>query len=240
MDEDLEQTIDALAPHIQEMRYRLIYVIVFLLVATLGIFYFSNDILVWIQSDLALDLNALSAYETIYTQLMLSLLLGFALVLPFTMYQALKFLKPGLKPREYRVLRNYTPLFFILFAAGTVFSYEFIVKNSLTFFHSLTVTSDVNAVWGLKSTVLFVVKISVLTGLLFQLPFVSVVLSKTGFLTAAQMKSYRAYVAVAVLVLAAIVTPPDVITQILITLPVIALYQLSIILVARMEQRALL
>jgi len=150
-------------------------------------------------------------------------------------YQTLTFLKPGLKPAEYRILRNYTPLFFILFMAGSVFSYEFIVKNSLRFFRQTTAAAGVTAVWGLKDTIMFVLKISSLTGILFQLPIIAAVLSRAGVITAAQMKAHRAYVAVAVLILAAVATPPDLITQVLIATPVIILYQLSIVLVARME-----
>jgi len=235
MDEELEQTVDALQPHIQELRYRIIYVAVFLFLATGAVFLVSQDLLIWLQTDLALDLNALSAYETIYTQLMLSVLFGFVLVVPFTAYQTLTFLKPGLKPAEYRILRNYTPLFFILFMAGSVFSYEFIVKNSLRFFRQTTAAAGVTAVWGLKDTIMFVLKISSLTGILFQLPIIAAVLSRAGVITAAQMKAHRAYVAVAVLILAAVATPPDLITQVLIATPVIILYQLSIVLVARME-----
>lgn len=240
MDEDLEQTLHAVEPHVQEMRRRLLHVLVFFAVATGVVFYVSNDILTWLQADLALDLNALTAYETIYTQLMLSAIFGFALVLPVTVYHALQFLKPGLKPKEYRVLRNYAPLFMILFAGGSVFAYEFIVKASLQFFHRSTAASGVTAVWGLRDTILFVLKISTLVGVLFQLPIIAAVLSKTGFITAAQMKANRAYFIVAVLLVAAIATPPDVITQILVTAPVLLLYQLSIVLVARMERRAIL
>lgn len=239
MDDDLEKTIHAVEPHIQEMRYRLLYVFLFFFVATGGVFYFSADILTWLQNDLALGLNALSAYEVIYTQLILSAIIGFTLVLPFTAYQVIKFLQPGLKPKEYRVLRNYTPLIMVLFMIGSVFSYEFIVKNSLQFFQQTTVASGVTAVWGLKNTILFVIKISALTGALFQLPIISAVLSKAGFITSAQMKANRAYVAVAVLIIAAVATPPDIITQILITAPVLLLYQLSIFLVARMETQAI-
>ncbi len=233
--EDIDRAVDAVAPHIQEMRQRMIRVVAAFFVCAVGMFYFSSDILEWLQTDLDLSLNALAAYEVIYTQLFLAALLGFLVTLPYALYHLLKFLEPGLKKNEYRVLRNYLPLFIVLFAAGSLFSYNFVVKASLQFFYNLTASSGVEAVWGLQNTILFVVKISALTGILFQLPIIAAVLSKAGFISAAQMKENRAYFAIGILVLAAVATPPDLITQVLIAVPVIGLYQLSIILVARME-----
>lgn len=240
MDSDLERTMHAVEPHVQEMRRRLLHIIAFFFIGTGTTFYFSADILTWMQNDLALGLNALTAYEVIYTQLILSAIIGFLLTLPFTMFHVLQFLKPGLKPKEYRVLRNFSPLLVVLFFAGSVFAYQFIVKASLQFFQQTTVASGVTAVWGLKDTILFVIKISALAGILFQLPIIAAVLSKAGFITAHQMKAYRAYFAVAILLIAALATPPDIITQILITVPILLLYQISIFLVARMERRTLL
>lgn len=235
MDEDLERTVQALSPHVQEMRRRLLQVLLFFFIATGIAFYWSADLLTWLQQDLALALNALAAYEVLYTQLIIAALAGFVLTLPFTTFHLLRFLKPGLKPREYRVLRNYAPFFFVLFFAGAAFSYEFVVKTSLQFFQQSTAASDVAAVWGLKSTILFVLKISALTGVMFQLPIIAAILSRAGMLRAAQMKQYRAYVIVSVLLIAAVATPPDVITQILVTVPVIGLYEVSILLVTRIE-----
>lgn len=235
--DDIERTMKAVEPHIQEMRRRLLRVFAAFFVTAAAAFYYSSDILTWMQHDLDLGLNALAAYEVIYTQLFLAALLGMIITLPYSLYHLLRFLKPGLKPKEYRVLRNYMPLFVILFFGGALFSYNFVVKASLQFFHDMTVSSGVDAVWGLQNTILFAVKISALTGILFQLPIIAAVLSRAGLITAAQMKANRAYVAVAVLIIAAVATPPDVITQILITVPVLLLYQLSIYLVARMEHR---
>ncbi len=240
MDEDdFERTMKAVEPHVQEMRQRLLRVLSVFFVAAAGTFYYSSEILTWMQQDLELGLNALAAYEVIYTQLFLAALLGMILTLPYSIYHALRFLKPGLKPKEYRVLRNYLPLFVILFFGGALFSYNFVVKASLQFFHDMTLSSGVDAVWGLQNTILFVVKISALTGILFQLPIIAAVLSKAGFITAGQMKENRAYFAVAILIVAAVATPPDLITQILIAVPVLGLYQLSIFLVARMETQQL-
>lgn len=237
MDEDLERTIAAVQPHVQEMRRRLMYVFLFFFIATGAVFYYSQDILTWLRADLGVTLHALTAPEVFYTQLTLAAIIGFVATLPVTLYHTLKFLRPGLRPDEYRILRNYLPLFVVLFAFGAVFAYEVIVKMSLQFFQNVTSAASVDAVWGLKNTITFALKLSAASGVLFQLPLISLILAKAGMLTAHQMKQYRAYVIVAVLLIAAVATPPDILTQIMVTAPVLLLYQFSILLVSRMERR---
>lgn len=225
----------SLEHHVNELRNRLKHSFIVLIGFTGIGFYYSKEILEWLQADLMLQLNALKAYEVMYTRLTIALLFGFFLALPVLIYHALKFTKPGLKTGEYRVLRNYLPFSILLFIGGAAFSYEFIVKSSLSFFRSMTSGSDVAAVWGLQSTLGFALKLSAFSGLMFQLPIVAMVLSKAGLIDTLTMKTYRAYFFVSVLLLAAVATPPDIITQVLLTAPVMGLYQLSIFLVGLTE-----
>lgn len=221
--------------HVRELRQRLVAALIVFAGFSAISFYFSPGVLSWLQADLALSLHALKAYEVIYTQIMISLILGFFLSLPFTLYQFLAFARPGLRPGEYRLLRDFLPFSFLLFLMGAVFAYQFVVKTALEFFQGVTRSSGVEAVWGLKNTVGFALKISALTGVVFQLPVVAVVLAKAGLADAEMMRGYRSHFFVAVLFVAAVATPPDVVTQLLITGPVLGLYQLSIFLVSRIE-----
>jgi sec-independent protein translocase protein TatC len=137
------QTLD---DHIAALAKRLKIVGIFFLVSTGMMFLISSDILSWIQADLGFELFALTAYETLYTQLMIAFLGGFLLSLPVTIYEIILFMKPGLKENEYKVLRNYLPFSIILFTIGSTFSYQFVVKTSLNFFQSITEASTVGAV----------------------------------------------------------------------------------------------
>lgn len=221
--------------HVRELRKRLVRVVAIFTLATGISFYYSQNVLSFLQTDLGVSLNALTAYEAFYTQLMIAMLLGFFIGLPYTLYQALKFTKPGLKPEEYKVLRNYLPFSILLFGVGAVFAYQYVVKTSLDFFQRTTQAADVASVWGLKNTLGFAMKISAFTGLIFQLPILAVVLAKAGMINKQMMIRYRTYFIVGILVMAALATPPDVVTQILVTMPVIGLYQISIFLVGRVE-----
>jgi len=221
--------------HLNELRTRFFHsAIVFAGLTAFG-FYFSGDIMSFLQADLNIQLNTFKAYEAFYTQLMISILFGFLTGLPVFLYQLLKFAQPGLEPKEYLIVRNFLPFSYILFIAGFLFSYEFVVKTSLNFFKNFTSNAGVKSVWGLRTTIGFALKLSAANGILFQLPVISLILGKAGIISADKMKTYRFHVIIAVLMIAAIATPPDIVTQILITLPVIGLYQLSIYLVKRTE-----
>lgn len=219
--------------HLRELRNRLKHwIIVFAVVTSLSL-YVSGDVLAWLQADLGLTLHALTAYETFYTRIGIGLLMGFVLSAPVLLYQLVKFAEPGLKPGEYRILRNYLPFSVALFVLGASFSYFYVVKYSLRFFKSYTESADVAAVWGLKNTIGFALKLSTVAGVLFQLPIVAVVLAKAGLISREDMVRYRAHFLITVLVIAAFATPPDFVTQLLVAVPVMGLYQLSILLVGR-------
>lgn len=228
MEQSLEQ-------HLKELRKRVFRSLLAFVVASGAVFYFSSDILNWMQADLGFKLNALTAYEVFYTELMIALLGGFLLALPVIIYQLLKFVEPGLRENEYRAMRNYLPFSIALFLIGFWFSYNFIVKTSLNFFQSVTSSAEVTAVWGLQNTLGFALKLSAFTGIIFQLPIVAVVLGRAGIIDREMMIKYRNYFIVSILLAAAIATPPDLVTQVLVTAPVIGLYQLSIFLVGRIE-----
>lgn len=221
--------------HMVELRRRLALVTVFAIIASAVTFYFSGDILNFIQDDLGFALHALKAYEVFYTQLMLSLIIGFVISIPIAVFQALKFAEPGLTRTEYTALRNYMPFAVLLFIAGAIFAYEVIVKASLNFFEAFSSGSTVETVWGLQSTVGFSLKLSAFTGIFFQLPVVSALLAKLGLINSEMMKQYRNYFIILVLVIAALTTPPDLISQVLLVLPVVGLYEVSIILVKRIN-----
>lgn len=221
--------------HLGELRDRLKHSLVVLIILTAFGFYFSTDILSWFQGDLMVSLHALAAYEVLYTRLLIAFLFGFFLSLPILLFHCLKFAQPGLREDEYRLIRNYLPFSLLLFSAGPLFAYEYIVKTSLQFFISTTGGADVEAVWGLQNTIGFALKLSAFTGVFFQLPIVSLVLSKAGVIDSEIMRSYRPHFFVMVLLCSAVATPPDIVSQLLLTAPVILLYQLSIFLVGRTE-----
>lgn len=128
----------SLYKHIQELHTRLLHTaLVFSSLTAIG-FVVSDRIISRIQKDLTINLHASATYETIYTQIMIALIFGSVTCLPVLACQALRFSKSGLKPGEYRLLRNFLPFSFLLFLLGALFPYKFVIKISFRFFESTT------------------------------------------------------------------------------------------------------
>ncbi len=171
------------------------------------------------------------------THIWVALIAGFILSFPYVLYEVWRFVAPGLKPGE----RSYSRwvLFFggILFMSGVLFGYYLIVPLSLQFLGTYTVSAEVNNLIDLNSYLSTVSTVTLATGLIFELPVVIYFLARTGLVTADFLRKYRRHSIVLILILSAIITPPDVASQILVSVPIMFLYEVSIKIAARIEKR---
>lgn len=153
---------------------------------------------------------------------------GFILGFPYILWELWRFIRPALHVGE----RKYAQLFIgtasLLFFLGVLFGYYMIVPLSVNFFATFTVSSVIQNEFNLNSY-MSMIKTSVLAcGLLFELPIIIYFLTKLGLVTPAFLRTYRRHAFVIILIAAAIVTPPDVISQIIVTIPLMVIYELSI------------
>mgnify|MGYP000047141225 CR=1 FL=1 len=167
------------------------------------------------------------------THLWVSLIAGFIMAFPYILWEAWRFVAPGLKKTERRYSRWI--LFFgaILFIAGVLFGYYLIVPLSLQFLGTYTISDEVNNLIDLMSYISTVSTVTLATGLIFELPVVVYFLARSGLITAEFMRQYRRHAIVLILVLSAIITPPDIASQILVSLPILLLYEIGIRIAAR-------
>lgn len=194
-----------------------------------AVFFLASDhILAWMQSDVDVGLHGLTPFEVLNVRLGIAALFGFVATLPVLIYQFIDFARPGLTESEYRILKYSLPVSYLLFVIGSIFSYAVVFRNALEWFIGFTKGSEVEVVWGLSNTLMLGLRISLVTGFLFQLPLLIIVLNKSGLVSAEDLIRYRPYVIVVVLSVAAFATPPDLLTQVFITFPVVMLYELSI------------
>lgn len=214
--------------HLDDLKSSLKYGIVVFVISFILIFAFSDTIITLMQQDLAVSLHGLSPFEVLNVRLGISAFLGLIATFPIIAYIILGFMSPGLTDKELKVLKTMMPISYLLFVAGSVFSYQLIFKNAINFFIQYTESSGVAVVWGLRNTLMLGFRMSLLTGILFQIPLIVTVLERAGLVTIEQLREYRPYFVVAVLIIASVATPPDIVTQILITVPIILLYQLTI------------
>jgi sec-independent protein translocase protein TatC len=157
-----------------------------------------------------------------------SITAGFIIAFPYVIYEFWKFIGPGLYDNERKTARGFIWVSSLLFFIGVLFGYYVITPLSLNFLGSYQVSPDVINEFDLASYI-GLVRASVLaSGLIFELPIIIYFLTKVGLVTPEFLKKYRKIALVLVLILSAIITPPDIASQIIVAIPVIFLYQLSI------------
>lgn len=160
--------------------------------------------------------------------IMVSLIAGFILAFPYVFWEFWRFLKPALYNKEKRYARGAVFFTSILFSLGVLFGYYLIVPLSVHFLGNYNVSNDVLNQINLGSYIQTVTSVTLAAGVIFELPMLIFFLSKVGLVTPEFLKKYRRHSIVVILALSAIITPPDVFSQVLVTFPLIILYEAGI------------
>jgi len=229
---DREQTFIS---HLTELRTRLLRSILLILIVFLGLFYFSNDIYSWLAAPLFKNLPADSSM--IATEVASPFLAPFKLTLfsavfismPYLLYQAWSFIAPGLYKNERRFV---LPLLFssiTLFYAGIGFAY-YVALPLLFGFFTAVAPEGVTVMTDISRYLDFVLKIFFAFGLAFEVPVATILLVWSGFTSVQSLKKNRPYVIVGSFVLGMLLTPPDIISQVLLALPIWCLFELGLFL----------
>jgi sec-independent protein translocase protein TatC len=163
-----------------------------------------------------------------YSHIIMSVTLGIVLTVPYIIYEAWKYIKPALYDTEKKKTSLAVFICSILFLIGVAFGYYVVVPLSLNFLGGYRVSDLVENTISLSSYINNISMISFALGFTFELPVVIYMLSVLGIATPAMLRSNRKVVYVILLVLSAIITPPDVVSQILVCIPLIVLYEISI------------
>ena len=166
----------------------------------------------------------------------ISFIAGCILAFPFILWQFWQFIKPALSAKEKGYARGLVFYSSVLFFTGILFGYYLLSPVSVSFMGSYRVSDEVINEINLESYISFVATLTFATGLVFELPILVYFLAKIGLLTSGWMRKYRRYAIVVILILAALVTPPDVSSQVLLTIPLLGLYELSIWVASRVER----
>lgn len=189
------------------------------------------------MGDVEISVQNIDMSGQFSTHIMVSIVSGFILAFPFVLYQMWSFLKPGLKEKERSSARGIVFFSSMLFFAGIIFGYFIIAPLSLQFLGSYRVSDEVVSSIKLNSYISTLVSITLSTGLVFQLPILVYFFTKIGLVTPEFLKKYRKHSLVAVLILAAIITPPDITSQVLVALPIMVLYEVSIFISRRVIKK---
>ncbi|MCL4137356.1 UNVERIFIED_CONTAM: hypothetical protein GTU68_066232 [Idotea baltica] len=167
-----------------------------------------------------------------------SITVGFIAAFPFILWEIWKFIKPALYAKERKHAKSFIIISSLLFFFGVLFGYYLITPLSINFLGSYRVAEEVNNNIDLNSYI-GLLRASVLAaGLIFEMPIIIYFLAKMGIVTPEFLKKYRKYAIVVLLLLAAIITPPDVISQFIVAIPMAILYEISIIIASVMARKA--
>jgi len=162
------------------------------------------------------------------THMYVSLIAGLIIAAPYVIWELWRFIMPALKPNEKRYSGGAVFVSSALFLLGVLFAYYLIVPLTINFLGTYQVSQSVPNQIHLNSYISTVVSVTLAVGIVFELPILVYFLTKVGILTPTFMQKNRKIMFVIVLVLSAIITPPDVFSQILVCIPLIGLYELSI------------
>jgi sec-independent protein translocase protein TatC len=157
-----------------------------------------------------------------------SIYAGIIVAFPYILYEFWKFISPGLKPKERKTSRGFILIASLLFFIGVLFGYYLITPLSINFLGNYQVSTEVHNDFDLDSYI-SLVRTSVLAcGIVFELPIIIYILTKIGLVTPEILRKYRKFALIIVLVLSAVITPPDIVSQIIVAIPILILYEVSI------------
>ena len=250
--DEIESSNAPLIEHLTELRSRLILSVLAFLICMVCVFPFSK----YIFNFLAMPITELLAVQNqandlIFTGLQqgfmvnvkISFFGGFVVSFPFVGFQIWRFIAPGLYKKEKLAFLPFLIASPLLFIIGAAFAYFVVLPLAFNFFLSFQNTSDLNNLVGIKylgtinEYLSLTMRFILAFGICFQLPVLLTLMGKAGLVSSISLIKIRKYAVVSILVIAAIVTPPDVITQIILFSVVYSLYEISILLVKLVEKK---
>ncbi|MEQ2528495.1 twin-arginine translocase subunit TatC [Bacillaceae bacterium CLA-AA-H227] len=216
-----------LVDHLDELRKRLILSVAAFLIFFIVGFIYVTDIYNWFVRDLDVKLVVLGPSDIIWIYFMIATIIAIAGTIPILALQIWLFVKPALRPIERRISLSYIPALFILFIVGLAFGYFVIFPTIMNFLVELSADMVVTNFTADKYF-RFIMNTTLPFGFLFELPVVSMFLTSLGVINPYVLQKMRKYAYFVLVVIAVVISPPDIMSDTLVTIPLLFLYEISI------------
>ena len=219
--------------HLLELRDRLMRAAAAVIIAFLSLVYWAPDIYSMLADPLikalpqGTSMIATDVTAPFFVPMKVTMMVAFVIALPYVLYQAWAFIAPGLYEHEKKLALPIILSSFLLFLLGMAFAYFFVFPAVFKFVAAYT-PSGVQMATDIDKYLSFVITLFLVFGLSFETPVVEMVLVRLGMVSIQKLKDFRSYFIVIAFVIAAIVTPPDVISQFMLAIPMILLYEFGI------------
>ena len=226
MDEEREFT-----EHFDELRKRILIVMYFFVAALFVGFFFSKPLIYRMQNapwTENIQMHAFQVTDPLRIYLVVIVIIAFIIILPVILYQLWAFIAPGLYEKERKVTLSYIPIAMVLLLLGMSFAYFIVVPYIIGFTFDLSFEMGIETTIGINEYFAFLFRTVLPFGVIFQLPVIVLFLTQLGIITQMFLKKNRKYAYFIMFVLAALIAPPDLMTHLLLTVPMIILYEISI------------
>jgi sec-independent protein translocase protein TatC len=246
--------------HLEELRWILVRSAIAVLFFAIIIWYFQEEIMVNVFlsmkdkdfitfrlfcdylgvciEEIPVKMQSMTVSGQFTYALMMSFLGGLVVSFPYVFYQLWSFVKPGLKFKEKKMAKGLVFYVSLLFFSGILFGYFFVAPLSIQFFGSYQISDQIENNFTIGSYMSTILSTVFYSGLFFLLPIISYLLTKIGLIDVAFLVKYRKHAIVVILILAAIITPPDITSQIIVSIPILILYEIGILVSKRAERLA--
>lgn len=247
--------------HLEELRWRLVKSSIAILVFSVIIFIYTEPIVDYVFLSLAkpdfplfrfycwafgicdtqikIDLQSVEFTGQFGINMMMAIVGGIIAAFPFIFYQLWSFVKPGLRQNELKTVRGIVWFVSILFFIGIAFGYFIIAPMTVQFFGNWQLHETIENNTTINSYIRTIISTVFFTGLLFLLPVIIYIFSKLGIMTPEFLKKYRKHALVIILILSAIITPPDIFSQVIVSIPIYGLFEIGILISKNVERKRL-
>lgn len=223
----MEDTKRQIVGHLEELRNRMIMTLLVFILFLIGAFVFVKPIYGWLIKDLDTKLAILGPSDILWVYLMIAAVIALAATIPVAAFQAWRFVAPALSQEERSVTLRFIPALFFLFIFGIAFGYFLVFPIVLGFLLSLS-EGQFEMVFTADKYFRFMLNMTLPFGVLFEMPLVTLFLTRLGILNPTRLRKARKVSYMVLIIVSVLITPPDFLSDILVIVPLLVLYEISI------------